>query len=161
MGLQTKVETGMPVAVEGMRCGLNLTAYTAVNLTADEDGVTVGLFAWRHPDDKAQNTATGAAEGTPLGVVERIIDFTNRDMTSEASMLIPKGRVVTIGVRGDYWVRTTTAASLGQVVFVNTDDGTVATDAPGATVTDHEESVWKVESIGAAGELIKISNWRA
>lgn len=161
MGLQTKVETGMPMAIEGMRCGLNITAYTAENLMAGTDGVTVGLFAWRHPEDKAANTATGAAVSAPLGIVERVIDFANRDITSEASMVIPEGRTATIAVRGDYWVRTTTAATLGQKVFVKTTDGTIATGAAGSSVSGHVESEWYVESEGAAGELIKISNWRA
>ena len=161
MGLQTKVEIGMPMAIEGMRCGLNITAYTTENLMADSDGVTVGLFAWRHPDNKAANTATGAVPATPVGIVERVIDFANRDITSDASMIIPEGRTATIGVRGDYWARTSTAATLDQVVFINTTDGTIATGAAGATVAGHVESDWHVESEGAAGDLIKISNWRS
>lgn len=160
MGLQTKVEIGMPVAVEGMRCTNNPFVYTTEGLLAGDDGVTVARFAWRHTDNKALNTATGAVPATPLGVVERVIDFANRDMTSEASMLIPEGRAATIGVKGDYWVRTTTAATLGQVVFANTADGTISTDAAGATVADHVETGWKVETAGAPSELIKISNWR-
>ena len=161
MGLQTKVEIGMAVAVEGMRCTNNPFVYTTEALLADAAGVTVGLFAWRHPDNKAANTATGATPASPLGIVQRVMDFTNRDLTSEATMLIPEGKAATIGVRGDYWVRTTTAATLGQAVFANTADGAIATDAVGATVAGHAETDWLVESEGDAGELIKISNWRA
>jgi hypothetical protein len=65
---------------------------------------------------------------------------------------------VTVAVKGDYFVVTATAATVGQAVFAMT-DGTVKTDASGATVTNGIETSWRVKTAGSANDVIIISNW--
>ena len=38
-------------------------------------------------------------------------------------------------------------------------DGTVKTDASGATVTNGIETAWRVKTAGSANDVIIISNW--
>jgi hypothetical protein len=38
-------------------------------------------------------------------------------------------------------------------------DGTVKTDASGATVTNGIETSWRVKTAGSADDIILISNW--
>jgi hypothetical protein len=65
---------------------------------------------------------------------------------------------VTVAVKGDYFVVTATAATVGQAVFAMT-DGTIKTDASGATVTGGIETSWRVKTAGSANDVILISNW--
>ena len=78
-------------------------------------------------------------------------------MLDDGSLIVPDGSALTIGIRGDYWVMTSTAATIGQKVFASTTDGSIAAGAAGATVAGHVETPWYVEIAGAAGEVIMIS----
>jgi hypothetical protein len=68
---------------------------------------------------------------------------------------------LTVGLRGDYWVTTLTAAAPGQKVFAVLDGGAAKAGDHGATIAGAIETQWFVVSAGAAGEVIKISNWAA
>lgn len=157
MALQTSVVTAAPVAVPGMAATPDQSVYTPLNYLADAtNGVHVGRFAWFDSDGNLSNTQV--ASTLPVGLVERVINYPILDVTSSASDLVPATMPVTCAVKGDYWVVTATAATVGQAVFAMT-DGTVKTDASGATVTGGIETSWRVKTAGSANDVILISNW--
>lgn len=126
------------------------------------DTVTIGGFVWavteeEKNDDLVKSTGTGA----PLGFAVR--EITNPlGYNESASNTVPKGFPVSVAVKGDFAVITATTATVGQSVFAVLADGTIKTDAAGATVEDAVETDYKVVNInggGAVGDIIVISNW--
>ena len=157
MALQTSVVTAAPVAVPGMAATPDQSVYTPLNYLADDtNGVHVGRFVWIDSDGNASNTQV--ASTLPLGFAERVVDAPNYAVTSDGSDVVPPTHPVTVAVKGDYYVQTLTAATVGQAVFAMT-DGTVKTDASGATVTGGIETSWRVKTAGSANDVIIISNW--
>ena len=98
------------------------------------------------------------ASTLPLGLAERVLDVPNYTVTSEGTMVVPPTMPVTVAVKGDYYVKTLTAATVGQAVFAML-DGTVKTAASGSSVTDGIETSWRVKTAGSANDIILISNW--
>ena len=157
MALQSSVGLYAPVAVPGQAATPNQSIYTAKTYLADDTyGVKVGQFVWIDSDGNASNTQV--ASTLPLGLAERVLDAPNYNITSAGSMVVPPTNPVTVAVKGDYWVKTLTSATVGQAVFAML-DGTVKTDASGATVTDGIETSWRVKTAGSANDMILISNW--
>lgn len=72
--------------------------------------------------------------------------------------MVPKDSALTVAVRGDYWVVSSTAATVGQAVLASTADGSISTGTADAT---HIDTGWVVKTAGAAGEPIIISNWNS
>ena len=151
---QKQVFTTVAVGVPGAKASLNPFVYHPNTLRAEGE-VTVGNFVWPGPDTEIEAATTGA--GAPIGLVERNIVYPNYDILDDGTLVVPDGSTLTIGIRGDYWVVTSTAATGGQKVYANTADGSIAADNAGATVAGHVETAWSVETAGAAGELIMIS----
>lgn len=158
MALQSQVFTSAAPGVPGMKASLNPFVYHPNTLLSEGDEVAVGSFVWLGTEPELQAVNSTAGSGKPLGLVERNIIYPNYDVTSTGGMILPEGSALAIGIRGDYWAETSTAATVGQKVFASTTDGSVATGAAGATVAGHVETDWVVETAGAAGELIIISN---
>lgn len=157
MALQSSVGLYAPVAVPGQAATPNQSIYTAKTYLADDTyGVKVGQFVWIDSDGNASNTQV--ASTLPLGLAERVIDVPNYTVTSEGTMVVPPTMPVTVAVKGDYYVKTLTSATVGQAVFAMT-DGTVKTDASGATVSGGIETSWRVKTAGSANDIILISNW--
>lgn len=123
-------------------------------LVAGEDGLTVGRFAW-DVDGVASNAGTGA----PSGFVHRDGQASITVWLGESSMLIQPGREVTLMTAGDFWARTSTAATRGQKIFASLTTGQVQTGAAGATIAGYVETVFTAGSACDAGELVKISTW--
>ena len=154
MALQSSVGLYAPVAVPGQAATPNQSIYTAKTYLADNTyGVKVGQFVWIDSDGNASNTQV--ASTLPLGLAERVIDVPNYTVTSEGTMVVPPTMPVTVAV---YYVKTLTSATVGQAVFAMT-DGTVKTDASGATVSGGIETSWRVKTAGSANDVILISNW--
>lgn len=163
MGFQTAININPPLAVEGSFASAGVYHSTIAGvgqLKADTNGLIIARFAWA-------NMSTGLATNVkPTDTTNYAIGFARRgDNTAlltnylqEHSMTVPKGFPVTLYDRGDFWVKTSTAATIGQKVFASDTDGSIATDAAGATVTGYTETSFTVASIGAANGLIKISN---
>ena len=150
MGFQTAINQYPAPAVEGDFASANPNASVLPNpemLVAGVGGARVGRFAW-----VSGTQVTNAGTGIPDG-------FIHRDLLSESTMVIPAGFAVTVMNQGDFWARTSTAATRGQKVFASNTDGSVQTGAAGATVTGYTETKWSVVNDAAAGELIKISSW--
>lgn len=155
MALQSVVGLYRAAGVAGDKATPNQSVYFPLNLFADASGVVAGTFVWQDSNGDATNTK---GTGKPLGLVERNLSYPNYDVLSGASMLLKEGEAPMIAVKGDYYVTTTTTATVGQKVFALA-DGTIATAAAGGTVSGGVETDWKVLSAGATGELILISNW--
>lgn len=157
MGFQKQVYIEPAVAVEGDFASANPRATVLAGpgeLVAGEDGVTVGRFAWADVDGIVSNAGTG----TPTGFVHRNQQGVITIWLQEASMIIPEGLGLVLHNLGDFFARTTTIAAVGQKVFANNEDGSIATAPAGATVADHTETSWFVGSAGAANTVIKITS---
>lgn len=155
MGMQTQVGLYLAPAVAGDMATPDQSVYQAQNYTAETD-VNIGTFAFAGTDAATQAKQGGSAV---LGFVQRVINYVNYDITSAGSMTVKAGDTLTIAVKGDYWAKTLTAATVGQKVYANTTDGTIKTDDAGQTVAGHVETDWVVKTAGAANDLIIISNW--
>ena len=157
MALQSTVGLYAPVAVPGQAATPDQSVYTPITYLADAtDGVAVGQFVWLNSDGEASNTQV--ASTLPLGLAERVLDVPNYDVTSAGTLVVPPTHPVTVAVKGDYWVKTLTSATVGQAVFAML-DGTVKTAASGSSVTNGIETSWRVKTAGSANDTILISNW--
>lgn len=156
MALQTSVVTAAPVAVPGMAATPDQSIYTPLNYLADASGVVAGTFVWLDSDGNLTNTQV--ASTLPVGLVERVLNYPIYNITADGDNTVPASYPVTCAVKGDYYVVTATAATVGQAVFAMT-DGTIKTDASGATVTGGIETSWRVKTAGSADDVILISNW--
>ena len=99
---------------------------------------------------------------TPLGCLTLPIVTGQASITiwlGQASMLIQPGREITLMVAGDFWAKTSTAATRGQKVFASLTTGEVQIAAAGATVSGFIETAFYAASDCDAGELVKISTW--
>ena len=156
MALQTSVVTAAPVAVPGMAATPDQSIYTPLNYLADASGVVAGTYVWLDSDGNLTNTQV--ASTLPVGLVERVLNYPIYNITADGDNTVPASYPVTCAVKGDYYVVTATAATVGQAVFAMT-DGTIKTDASGATVTGGIETSWRVKTAGSADDVILISNW--
>lgn len=164
---QTEVQKYPAKGVPGDKAGLNPTVYTDRNYISGDAAVTVGNFVWDDPGNpvppdyygsgvmKALSTGTGL----PLGLVQRNLSYFNYDLMDGGTLVLPEGSNLNTVIRGDLYAVAATAATKGQKVFAVLADGSLKTDAAGATVSGAVETPWVVTEGGAAGELITISNW--
>lgn len=159
MPFQTTINQQPAPAVEGDFASANPYASVLAGegeLIVGASGVTVGRFAWA--------TAAGAVGNVQVangrfGFVHREQQAFITTWLGASSMLVPAGVNITLMSAGDFWGRTTTVATIGQKVFASITDGTIATGAAGATVAGFVETKFVVQSVAAAGELIKFGTW--
>lgn len=159
MPFPNKINASMPVAAEGDFASANTYA-SALNpieasFVTGANGVTVGRFAWADANGIVSNTGTGA----PTGFVHRHQTAMITQWLAENGNVIMAGQPIDLMSRGDFWVKTATAATIGQKVFANLTDGSISTGAAGATVSGSIETKWEVASAGDVGDAIKITTW--
>lgn len=151
--------------VPGERASLNTIIYTWDNYLADGE-VKIAGFAW--PSATKEGFASRGGTGQPLGFVERWMAYPLRDNDVQtvngvagvrATMTAPDGWPLTIARKGDFFAVATTTATIGQKVYANLTNGSIATDMAGTTVSGHIETSFVVKTAGAAGDLIVISSW--
>ncbi|EKN4811339.1 hypothetical protein FG434_004326 [Yersinia enterocolitica] len=123
---------------------------------AGTNGLIMARFAWRNATNLLRLDNTGT--GKPVGFVQNNANATIGYLQSN-SMTIPAGREASPVVGGDFWAISATAATVGQKVFAVLADGTLKTDAAGATVSGAIETDWYVASPAAVGDLLIISTW--
>jgi hypothetical protein len=123
-------------------------------LVAGTNGLTIGRFAW-----DVNGVASNAGTGAPSGFVHRDGQAVITTWLGDASNVIQSGREVTLMVAGDFWARTSTAATRGQKIFASITTGQIQTGAAGATIAGYAETNFEAGSVAAAGELVKISTW--
>lgn len=173
-GFQQSVKVRYAPAQEGDFASANPRASMLVgpnSLVAGAGGVIVGRFAWAASSGAADietgetdfyNTVTNAGAGAPSGFLHREQQALITSFLAESSLLVPQGLGVTLHVSGDFWVKTATAATVGQKIFASNTDGSVKTGAAGASgggLTGYTETKWYVMSAGGVGELIKMSSY--
>ena len=153
MPLQTAVNTVIAAAVAGDKATADQSIYTPLNHLAGEGGTTVGTFGWIQSD----GTVIDTGSTVPSGFVERVIEYPNYTVTDDGSLLIPQGFPVTLAVKGDYWVQTTQACTVGGQVYVNKTTGAIeATNSSGTNVA---ATGWLFKMAGEANDMVIISNW--
>jgi len=161
MPLQKQINLYVAPGVAGDKATPDQSVYTPLNPLA-EVALPVGGFVFPVIEDgvrdnsRATNVAGTATE--VLGLVERVINYVNYDVLSPGTLMVPKDSALTVAVRGDYWVVSSTAATVGQAVLASTADGSISTGTADAT---HIDTGWVVKTAGAAGEPIIISNWNS
>lgn len=126
------------------------------------DTVTIGGFVWAETGDENDAFVKSTGEkNAPLGFAVR--EITNPlGYNKSASNTVPKGFPVSVAVKGDFAVITSTKATVGESVFAVFADGTIKTGTAGITIEGAVETAYKVVNInggGAVGDIIVISNW--
>lgn len=150
------------IGVPGQHMSTNPLVSTQKGYCA-ADTVTIGGFVWAATgyENDAFVKSTGTGTGAPLGFAVR--EITNPlGYNQPASNTVPKGFPVSVAVKGDFAVITTTEATVGQSVFAVLADGTIKTGTAGDTVDGAVKTDYKVVNInggGAVGDIIVISNW--
>ena len=158
MPVQKSVNLYQCAAVAGDRASQNPFVYTPQNYLAGTNGVTVGTFVWESSEEGDPKQVVNTGTGAPLGFVERILANYNYDLTSEGTMLIPEGGLVTVALRGDFYVAADTTVTVGMAVFASTTNGAVKFAAAGSTQSGYVETPYKAMTAGAQGGMIIISN---
>lgn len=166
MDFQNQVNTVPAPAVEGDFADHNPRASVIAGpggFVAGSGGVTIGRFAWAaapNDIDGSPTTVTNAGSGAPDGFVHRAQQGLITTYLSKAGMTIPQGFGVTLMSSGGYWVKNdgSGANTRGQKAFASNTDGSVKFAAAGATVAGYTETKFVAESVGAAGELVKITS---
>ncbi len=160
MTLQTQVGNYQSPGIEGDFASANphasVVAYEGT-FVAGSGGVTMARFAWAD----SNGLVTNAGSGAPTGFVRRDASAVITAWLGESSAVIPQGYPVTLMSAGDFWVRTSTNATIGQKVFASLTTGQVQTAAAGATVSGYIETNFVVATTANAGELIKMTKWSA
>ena len=153
MGLQKQVNIDMAVAVPGQKATPDQAVYTPINYVADEAGVSMGTFCWESATAGVA-TATTSGSAAPLGFVERVVSFALAS-DKDASLVVPQYGALTVAVKGDYYVETTEAATVGGAVYVDKTNGKILA----AAGTSGIDTGWKFKTAGAANDIVIISNW--
>lgn len=157
MGFQNTLNNALPVGVEGDFASTNpyhtLLSAGEAQYKAGISGVTVGRFAWVDPATGLATNVKGAL--TLLGFVGRN-GLSVLENGQEASMLVRSGRELSLFDKGDFWGRFASGATIGQNVFANNTDGSLAAATP-ATLADHTPTGFTIGYAAGAGELAKIT----
>lgn len=157
---QRQVNILPAIGVPGQHMSTNPLVSTQKGYYA-ADTVTIGGFVWATTLKNNDVFVKSQGEGAPLGFAVR--EITNPlGYNESASNTVPKGFPVSVAVKGDFAVITTTTATVGQSVFAVFTDGTIKTGEAGVSIGDAVETDYKVVNInggGAEGDIIIISNW--
>ncbi|PQQ36068.1 hypothetical protein C6H68_21400 [Photorhabdus luminescens] len=157
MGFPNKINHYPAPGIEGAFASTNPSATLLARdgtLIAGNDGVTVGCFAWVI-DGVVSNKGVGA----PSGFVGRDGQASITLWLGEASMLIQPGREVTLFTVGDFTVRTSTPAKVGDKIYASLKTGEVQAAAAGKTITDFIETKFVAGTAAGSGELVKMGTW--
>lgn len=162
MSFQKSVNINPPLGIVGAwaSIGVSHTALAgAMQFVAASAGAIIARFAWADTvNGTVQNAKPADTTNWVNGFLERDSNIAViTDWQGQASMTIPSGLPVSVYDRGDFFAVATTAATVGQKVFSNDTDGTLATGAAGATIVGHTETNFTVAKAGGVGVVIKIT----
>ncbi len=125
MSLQNKVSLYPSVAFAGQQVVPNKAVYHPLNLMSDGT-VKVGTFAFaKTVEGVPMYSATGDASQSPIGIVERVLDNTILNIADETTETYPAGAVVTVAVRGQFYIKAEVAGTNGQKVLVDPTKGDI------------------------------------
>lgn len=157
---QEQVNILPAIGVPGQHMSTNPLVSTQKGYCA-ADTVTIGGFVWAVTEKGNDAFVKSTGTGAPLGFAVR--EITNPlGYNESASNTVPKGFPVSVAVKGDFAVVTSTPAAVGQSVFAVLKDGTIKTGTETDSVEDVVKTDYKVVNInggGAVGDIIVISNW--
>lgn len=160
MGFQTSVNQYQAPAVAGDLLNDNPVVYHDGTGIAGADGVEAGKFVWLTLTD-GQYVGSKIGAGVPAGIVQRVQRAYNYDVASESTMAIGKGQAFSTVVDGEVAVVCTTAATVGQKIYVNNTTGAITSNAAGQEVEDATETPYKVYTllgnVSEANQLVGIS----
>lgn len=163
MGFQTSVNQYQAPAVAGDLLNDNPVVYHDGTGIAGANGVVAGKFVWLTlTDGQYVGSSIGKGDGTkPNGIVQRVQRAYNYDVASEATMTIGKGQAFSTVVDGEIAVVCTTAATVGQSIYVNEETGAITSNVAGQTAGHVLETPYKVYSLlgnaSEANQLVGIS----
>lgn len=142
-------------AIAGDRANQNPTVYDVVNYLSGDSGVKMGGFAFAstsHPE--TQVVSTGSSVAVVKGFVERVMNISGFTY-DPASVTIPEGGNVSVARKGDFFVESDGAVSVGATVYAKEADGSAT-----FTSTDAVDTGFKAATAASAsGELVIITNW--
>ena len=154
--LQSQVNIDLAAAVPGQKATPDQSIYTPNNFVAGKSGTRVGTFCWIDGSNPGAVDSTTSGSDAPLGFVERVISTYMYDVTESGTLTVPIGQAVTVAVRGDYWVQTTEAATVGGQVYVDKTTGKILAAAGGNGIACPG---WVFRTAGNADDMVIISNW--
>lgn len=165
MALQTTVNISPALGVPGAQAAL-LGDVKTVRQYLSDGTAKAGSFAL--PSTSSVNTGgdTGGSAGfvglanasatAAIGLVVRDITGTLAPNV-DGSLVYEAGAAVTVAIRGDYYVLSTEAATVGEKVIVTVATGAISFAASASS--GEVDTGWTVTTAAsAAGELIVISN---
>ena len=155
MSFQQKVVIEQAIGVEGGYAAINPVVTHPGGKMAEVD-LPIGRFCWQGSEP---DTVTNIGTGKPLGFVVREQTYAITDYRDEAQNFVPEGCNVSVSLKGDFFVKTATASTIGQKVFASLTDGSITTDDAGTAVAGYEETDYFVVTEGDADDIILISNW--
>ena len=122
-------------------------------LKAGEDGVKVGVFAFA-------DLATGLVsnkhtEGARCGFVPRAQNLAIIGYSAEASLVIPKGREITLIASGDFFAEVE-GGNVGDAIVASKADGTLKAVADASAEADGVDTGFTLASVPVGG-LAKIT----
>lgn len=173
MSFPTLVNVAQALAIAGDFADRNPRSTVDVGgagFVADAVGATVGRFAWA--DFTALTVKNTAVSGAPSGFIAREQQALITTYLAESGNVIPGGQPVTLFNEGGFWVANANAAgahangtgtnTIGEKVYAALADGQIrfgATGGGGAgNLTGYVETKFYAQSIGAVGELVKITS---
>ncbi|QHJ85773.1 MAG: hypothetical protein [Caudoviricetes sp.] len=158
MGFQTRINNDLPTGVAGDFASTNPHFSMLAGegqLKSGANGVIVGLFAWADDKGLVSNAKTGDAL---IGFVHRNNQAIIMDYSEEATMLIPKGREITLMTGGDFFVNLEEGGKRGQFIVADVKTGKAkAVDAIDASDTNVEATPFRVAKTVTKG-LTKMSS---
>lgn len=153
-------------AVEGDFCDANPRASVDAGpggLVVGSSGAVIGRFHWAAATPVDTNgtptTITNSGTGVPTGFLHREQQGLITMYLAENGMTVLPGAAVTLMKAGGFWGRNngSGATVVGQKVYANNTDGSLAVAATGQTVTGFTETKWYCHSVAAVGEIFKFS----
>lgn len=160
MALQKNVSMYPAVGVSGQPVTTEQCVYTPFNYLSDGTA-KAGSFAFAATSSTntggvAQKFAGLKGTGSPLGLVERVLDG-YLDVDESGSLVYKEGLALKISIQGDYYIEATGTATVGSKVYVLPTTGEIS-----FTTTSSDGKVdtgWVVKTAAAsAGDMIVISN---
>ena len=145
-------------AIQGDRANQQEVIYTPTNLVTPPDlgtaltAVTVGNFVWLNPSNEDQ--VVGGGTGAPVGFAERTQNFSNYEISTEGTLVVPNGATVEVAVKGDFFVESDATTSAGATVYAVTSNG-APTLTSGAGVVDTGFKTWGATTSGSMCVITK------
>lgn len=161
MALQKSVSLYPAAGFAGQEVVTNQAVYAAFNPLSDGTVESGGFAFIKDADGAVTASKTGSAGDVPVGIVERILDNTIVDVTADSSVVYPEGAVVTIAIRGQFYIKAPAAGTSGQKIAIEPTTGVVSF---ADTVSSGSDTGWTVIAQGGSksfteGDIVIAQNF--